>query len=107
MQQAVRDKCRKRRWRCFAVTARSNHVHAVVAAKSMDPVSVRDQLKAMATTRLRQMDRRYQGRDIWTAKGDVQWLRDEAELEQAVLYVEFAQDRKGRDDEGEKSIQVR
>ena len=107
VERAVRDKCRARGWRCFGVAARSNHVHGVVWAGTDDPKNVRDQLKAMATSRLRQMDPRYRDREVWTSKGDIEWLRDEEAIANAVMYVEFAQDRKGRELGGERSSPLR
>ena len=53
VEEACRKHCEIRSWHLYAVAARTNHVHVVVAA-NLKPQTIRDQLKANCTTQLRQ-----------------------------------------------------
>tara|TARA_R110002049_G_scaffold27321_2_gene94357 strand:+ start:630191 stop:630532 length:342 start_codon:yes stop_codon:yes gene_type:complete len=94
---AVREICGVRSWTLWAVSVRTNHVHLVVTAPEYDPRLVRDQLKAKATKELRLAFDIWKDRPVWTAKGDIEFLDTESDIEQCVLYVNEAQDRKDRD----------
>ncbi len=94
VEDACREHCEFRGWHLFAVIARSNHVHAVVAADET-PQIVRDQLKANCTRRLRTQETPLVARRTWTRGGDCSILDTEDEIESAIVYVNVAQDRKG------------
>jgi len=96
-EAALVEICRVRKWSLWAVAVRSNHVHVVVTAPEYDPEVVRDQLKAKATKELREVFPVWVDRPVWSAKGDIEFLDSEAEIEECVLYVAVAQDRKDRD----------
>lgn len=96
-EAAIREICEVRTWTLWALSARSNHVHVVVTAPDYKPSLVRDQLKAKATRELRQSFDLWQDRPVWTEKGDIEYLDSDSEIEQCVVYVTEAQDRKGRD----------
>jgi len=96
VEQACRDHCQFRRWQLLAVNVRTNHVHVVVAAPER-PQTVRDQLKANCTRRLRQQTEPLICQRTWTRGGDCTILNSEQDVENAVIYVTAAQDRKGRD----------
>ena len=83
--------CRYRQWHLWARNARSNHVHIVVTAIGFDGPTVRDQVKANCTRVLRQADKRFDGRPVWTTGGDCESINDEDDLEQVILYVRDAQ----------------
>lgn len=85
--------CKNRRWRLWFANPRTNHVHVVVTAPGYAGKKVRDQLKANCTGGLRQNDKRFVGRPVWTTKGDVQSLYTEADLDLAIQYAGEAQDR--------------
>ena len=93
---ACREHCEFRRWHLFAVSARSNHVHVVVAAGEK-PQKVRDQLKANCTRRLRNQETPLNVELTWTRGGDCSILDGDEEIESAIVYVNEAQDRKGLD----------
>ena len=95
-EDACRKHCEHRGWHLFAVSARSNHVHVVVAADAAG-VKVRDQLKANCTANLRTQDQPLQAERTWTRGGDVDILDTDEDVEACVLYVTEAQDRKGED----------
>ena len=94
---ACREHCEFRGWYLFAVSARTNHVHVVVAA-SVVPQKVRDQLKANCTRRLRNQEDPLVAKRTWSRGGDCSILKDEDDIDKAVIYVNEAQDRKGLDD---------
>ena len=95
--EAIARHCRYKRWTLHAADVRSNHAHVVVTAPGRDPSLVRDQLKATATDHLRRRFSVWVDRPVWTRKGDIEFLDDEAEVESTSIYVGYAQDRKGRD----------
>lgn len=90
-----RQHCEIRLWHPWAVSARSNHVHAVVTAPGCSGRAIRDQLKANATRALRHGWPVFNGRPVWTVGGDWVCVNSETELEQVCRYVLEAQDRKG------------
>ena len=94
---AIQEICCVRSWLLWATSARTNHVHVVVTAPEYDPKLVRDQLKAKATLELRRAFAIWKDRPVWTEKGDIEFLDSEFEIQQCVLYVTEAQDRKDRD----------
>ncbi|MFK7817552.1 MAG: hypothetical protein AB8G99_02440 [Planctomycetaceae bacterium] len=99
-QQTVMRECRKqcdhRAWRLWAIAARSNHVHAVVAATNYNGSTVRDQLKANATRGLREQWSAFANRPVWTKGGDWQCINTIDGLDSVIEYVTVAQDRMDR-----------
>lgn len=87
-----------RGWKVWAKNARTNHVHVVVTASGYSGKKVRDQFKANCTRVLRESWRQFIDRPAWTVGGDWQCVNDEDELEQVVVYVAEAQDRKHVDE---------
>ena len=96
-EEAIREICVLRNWSLWAVAVRSNHVHVVVTAPEYAPELVRDQLKAKATRKLREAFQLLVNRPVWSAKGDIEFLDSENDIEQYIVYVNEAQDRKDRD----------
>lgn len=97
----VEQHCSKRGWTLHQVNCRSNHCHVVLTALGYDGETVRDQLKAWGTRKLKEHERQ-QGivevnlrENWWTRKGSVRQLDDEGSLEAAILYVRDAQDKGG------------
>ena len=86
VEDACRKHCEHRQWHLFAVNARTNHVHAVVATDK-SPQKARDQLKANCTHALRNQTRPLAVEKTWTTGGDCEIL----DIEAAVLYVLEAQ----------------
>lgn len=93
VEETIREHCRIRNWPLHAVNARSNHVHVVVTAIGYKPKTVRDQLKAWCTTKLKEAGE--SRTHFWTEGGSQRWINTDEELEAAVAYVLEAQDRKG------------
>ncbi len=96
VEAAIREHCEVRGWQLFAVTARSNHIHVVVRAAAI-PRTVRDQLKANCTRRLRSQSTPLIVDRTWTRGGDCEILDTEEDIEAAVIYITEAQERKDRD----------
>ena len=88
-----RKHCEHRGWHLLAVSARTNHVHAVVAADAK-PQVVRDQLKANSTGALRRQAVPLNVHRTWTKGGDCEILDTDDDVRNAVIYVTEAQDRK-------------
>ena len=88
---ACAEHCQFRGWTLHAVNARTNHVHVVVVADTK-PQTVRDQLKANSTRRLRaQLDPLVRDR-TWARGGDCEVLENEESLRAAIEYVVVGQD---------------
>ncbi|MCS7466043.1 transposase [Stieleria sp. ICT_E10.1] len=97
VESAINEICEFRVWTLWAVGARRNHIHVVATAPDYKPTIVRDQMKAKATRELRESFGVWKDRSVWSAKGDIEFLDTEEEIEQCVIYVTEAQDRKNRD----------
>ena len=83
---------------------RTNHVHVVVTASGYDPETVRDQLKAWCTRKLKPI---HPGRErYWTEGGSRRWINHVRDLEAAIYYVNEAQDRKQLDIQARRAKRV-
>ena len=91
VEHAVREHCDVRGWGVLAINPRSNHVHSVIQAYPK-PSTVRDQLKANCTRRLRQQEAPLVVEKTWTTGGDIEYIYDEDDLAQVIQYVLEAQD---------------
>ena len=94
VERACREHCHHRGWQLYAVNARTNHVHVVLAAVDALPQKVRDQLKANCTGALRRQDQPLVVERTWTRGGDCEILDLEDDIESAIIYSLEAQDRK-------------
>jgi REP element-mobilizing transposase RayT len=104
VERQIRETCQVRGWQLHAVNCRSNHLHVVVTA-DVAPELVRNQFKAWATRRLKELEsKRRQARGLgadtgpmrenwWAERGSRRFLNDEESLEGAILYVRDGQDR--------------
>ena len=97
VEDACHEHCEFRGWHLFAVSARSNHVHVVVAADE-SPQKVRDQLKSNCTRQLRRQAIPLIRQRTWTRGGDCSILDSDDDIGNAILYVNEAQDREFWDD---------
>lgn len=93
VKRTIERHCEIRGWTLHTARARSNHVHVVVTAPGYEPETVRDQLKAWCTRKLKPTN---PGRErFWTEGGSRRWINQDDDLEAAIIYVNEAQDRKG------------
>ncbi len=90
VELACREHCDHRGWLLHAVNSRTNHVHVVVAA-NVKPQTIRDQLKANCTAKLRQQAIPLICERTWTKGGDCEVLFDDQSLQNAIKYVLEAQ----------------
>ena len=98
-RQKVEDICNRhatiRNWRIDAISARSNHVHVAIEANA-DGITVRNQLKANATSALRGKPIPVLGEKIWTRGGDIEIIESDEDYDTVVRYIVEAQDRMER-----------
>ena len=93
VESTVRKHCSIRNWELYALSVRSNHVHAVVTAENYKPDTVASQFKAWCT---RNLKCNYPRRErYWTEGASQRWINQESELRTVVKYTLEAQDRKG------------
>ena len=92
VEQQIEQSCLYRGWHLHAVNCRSNHIHVVVTAPETPPKKVRVDLKAYATRCLKALDGRRE--HWWAERGSTRSIYNDAELECAITYVLYAQDRK-------------
>ena len=86
VEEACREHCEFRGWTILAISARSNHVHAVVVANE-NPKIVRNQLKANGTRLLRTQADPLVRDPTWAKGGDIEILDDDESIHAAVAYV--------------------
>jgi hypothetical protein len=90
VETTIAQHCRIRYWHLHAVSCRSNHCHVVVTAESYKGETVRDQLKAWCTRKLKKRLRTSLSAGVavrehwWTGKGSVRLIFDEASLLAAI-----------------------
>jgi REP element-mobilizing transposase RayT len=100
VEAQIEETCEFRRWTLLAVNCRTNHVHVVVAA-DQDPKTVRNQLKAWCTRKLKELEalrgcgstNSLLRENWWAERGSQRYINDEDSLEAAILYVRDGQDR--------------
>jgi REP element-mobilizing transposase RayT len=91
VERTVAEVCRHRRWRLYAVSARTEHVHVVLTAPGR-PERILEALKAWCTRRLREAARAEREAVIWSRHGSTRYLWDHKSLEEAAAYVRYGQD---------------
>ena len=90
IKAAINETCTNRRWRLWALSVRSNHVHTVVTAQC-SAEGVLNAFKASATRKMRDTGCwSYEGTP-WAARGSKKKIWTYRELEDAIVYVEHGQ----------------
>jgi len=87
VEQAIRETCEIRKWSLWAINVRTNHVHAVVTA-SCKPDRVLNAFKANSTRRMREAKCWESERSPWAEGGSKRYLWTEAQLVNAIVYVQ-------------------
>ena len=96
VEAQVAETCAYRKWLLHAVNCRSNHIHVVVSAPNTKPEKICADIKAWCSRRLK--ERANPKRENWWAeRGSRRYIFHEDQLEQVILYVREAQDRKHLD----------
>lgn len=93
---AIKDHCAVRAWELHAINVRTNHAHAVVAARGTAPGVIVGQFKAWATRRLRESGLVSPEIEIWTARSSTRYLWEPYHVHRAIEYVLHEQDGPGR-----------
>ena len=96
VNEQVAETCRHRGWTLHAVNCRTNHFHVVLTAP-VKPETVRSQLKAWCTRKLKSLAAAKNPQELirdnwWAERGSQRFINDEAGLEAAVFYVHDYQD---------------
>jgi REP element-mobilizing transposase RayT len=97
----IAETCDHRRWVLHAVNCRTNHVH-VVLSSSAAPKTIREQLKAWCTRRLKEQQaaagiaEAELRENWWTERGSIRWIFQESDLAAAIEYVLDHQDNPRR-----------
>ena len=95
VETTVAEHCRIRQWILHKVNSRSNHVHVVVTAPGYAPETVRDQLKAWCTRKLK--PHYHVRKQFWTEGASCRSINHECDLDSVIEYAGDTQDRKYRD----------
>jgi REP element-mobilizing transposase RayT len=90
VKEAIQETCKIRGWGFWATNVRSNHVHTVVSA-DCNPESILVAFKANATRKLREAGSWRSARSPWVEKGSKKYLWTQADVVNAVAYVEYDQ----------------
>ncbi|HEX8686950.1 MAG TPA: transposase [Pyrinomonadaceae bacterium] len=90
VEKAIREVCKHRDFRLDAVSARSNHVHAVVAA-ACKPEVIMNAFKSYATRRLRACGLVSPDAKLWARHGSTRYLWKTQNVEEAIGYVLYGQ----------------
>ena len=91
VRAAINETCRIRKWSCYALNVRSNHVHAVVAARNKKPELILGAFKANATRELREGGLWPHSFSPWADGGSKRRLWNEQSISQAIDYVLYGQ----------------
>ena len=86
VESAIKETCTIRDWQLWAISVRTNHVHAVVGANKK-PEAIMSALKANATRAMREAGFWTSDLSPWEFRGSQKYLWDEEELTNAISYV--------------------
>ena len=86
VEQTIREVCAHRGWNPYAVHARTNHVHIVVAA-AVSPERAMNDFKTWTTRRLRERGFAGSEQTVWTSHGSTPYLWTKPQLHAAIEYV--------------------
>jgi len=90
IEEAIRETCKTRKWDFWTTNARTNHVHTVVSAQCK-PEKILAAFKANATRKLKEAGCWLSDRSPWVDRGSRRYLWTEADVINAVTYVEYDQ----------------
>jgi REP element-mobilizing transposase RayT len=97
----IAETCEHRHWVLHAVNCRTNHVHVVLSSPTA-PKTIREQLKAWCTRRLKEQQAAAGvpvaelRENWWTERGSIRWIFQESDLATAIEYVLDHQDNPRR-----------
>ena len=91
VETAIRETCSIRRWTLHAISARTNHVHAVVSVGGANPSRALNAFKANATRQMREDGNWNNAHSPWADKGSQRFLWNERSVAMAIDYVVHGQ----------------
>jgi len=91
INKAISETCAIRGWGLCAFNVRTNHVHSVVSAGSVEPGKVLHALKANATRELRSAELWLEDCSPWADRGSKRRLWNEKSVAAAIDYVLYGQ----------------
>lgn len=86
VERALRETCALRKWALRALSARTNHVHAVISSE-VRPALILNALKANATRLMREEGHWRQSQSPWSDSGSKRYIWSDASLKRAIDYV--------------------
>lgn len=90
IEDAIREVCVNRGYTLYAVNARTNHLHSVVAAQRK-PEPIRNAFKSYATRKLRELGLVDPELQVWARRGSRRYLGKAKYRAQAVEYSLYGQ----------------
>ena len=90
IEEAIRETCKIRKWDFWTTNVRTNHIHTVVSARCK-PEKILAAFKANATRKLREYGCWHSRRSPWVDRGSKRYLWTEADVINAVAYVDHDQ----------------
>jgi len=90
VERSLRETCSKRKWKLWASSVRTEHVHSVVTAECR-ALTVLQVLKAHATRTMRESGCWPSERTPWSYRGSRKKLWTEKDLRDAIVYVKSGQ----------------
>ncbi len=91
VKTAIRETCKLRGWKLYAINVRTNHVHIVVAPGVKKPHLVLHALKSNATRKMRENNCWPFPYSPWVDKGSNRRLWNEKHIDGAINYVLYGQ----------------
>lgn len=87
---SIREVCTNRGYSLYAINVRTNHVHAVISART-EPEKVINTIKSYATRKLRAVGSPGDYEKVWARGGSRKYLWKDREIERAMDYVLYGQ----------------
>jgi REP element-mobilizing transposase RayT len=91
VEKAIRETCKIRGWKIYALNVRTNHVHVVVDISTRGPAKVLVAFKANSTRQMRTDGCWTFEHSPWVENGSTRYLWLDEHLERAIDYVNFGQ----------------
>ena len=90
VQEAIKEFCKAKGCKLYAINVRTNHVHVVIGVQAK-PERVADALKAAATKRLRELGLISSESKVWSRGRSRRYLWKERHVSAAIDYVLYCQ----------------
>ena len=91
VRRALKETCKFRGWKIYAINIRTNHVHVVVVGARQRGPTVLNAIMANATRLFREHNLWQSEKSPWADKGSTRYLWNAKSIDAAYNYVEFRQ----------------